>query len=284
MSNNPRNKSRSKLQQEVQPVAEDDAPLEIERDQDDEAPGYATTRPQLGPAMERGAHRVVNRANETMQDDDQDLGLDQVDEDEVFTGNHNAETAIELRPPVMIDRALMGDEAGHMSDILNWALDSIHEPAVAAADWLARDIDPDQPTATALLSDPTITLAMVKQAKSVFKTMRIVGEKSADRRIGARMYAAAIAAGLVRHRTLVSRQSGEALVRGFQGLLDDHRMPSQLRDLAGMALCVLKEKRFRVDAQEGAAPRATRKPPRPQPRNTGRSAGGKSSGGKSRRR
>ncbi|MCI0362902.1 MAG: hypothetical protein L0219_03420, partial [Phycisphaerales bacterium] len=81
----------------------------------------------------------------------------------------------------------------------------------------------------------------VRQAKAVFKTMRIVGEKSADRRIGARMYAAAIAAGLVRHGRLISTQSNPALTRAFQSLLDDRRMPLVLRDLAGMALCALKE-------------------------------------------
>jgi hypothetical protein len=71
--------------------------------------------------------------------------------------------------------------------------------------------------------------------------MRIVGEKSADRRIGARMYAAAIAAGMVRFGRKVSTQSDAALRKGFQGLLDDRRMPGPLRDLAGLALCSLKD-------------------------------------------
>ncbi len=124
---------------------------------------------------------------------------------------------------------------------LRWALDALHQPAMAAADWLARDIDATQSTATALLTNPAITLEQVRQAKTVYKTMRIVGEKSSDRRVGARMYAASIAAGLVRHGKKVSTQSDEALKRGFQALLDDRRMPLPLRDLAGLALCAMSD-------------------------------------------
>lgn len=131
--------------------------------------------------------------------------------------------------------------ASSAGEPLQWALDSLHEPAMASADWLARDIDSKHSTAAQLLGDPSITLEQVRQAKAAFKTMRIVGEKSADRRVGARMYAAAIAVALVRFKKRISTQSDEALKRGFKGLLDDRRMPQSLRDLAGQALCVLAE-------------------------------------------
>ena len=126
-----------------------------------------------------------------------------------------------------------------LSDALRWALDAMHYPAMTSADWLARDIDPDQPTAAAFMTNPAITLRQVKQAKSVFKTLRIVGETSAERRIGARMYVAAIAAGIVRFDTRVSSQSDRAVRKGLQALLDDRGMPMPLRDLAGSALCAL---------------------------------------------
>jgi hypothetical protein len=129
-----------------------------------------------------------------------------------------------------------------LSDPLRWALDAMHYPAMTSADWLARDIDPAHHTAAAFLSSPAITLQQVRQAKSVFKTLRIVGETSADRRIGARMYAAAIAAGIVRFNTRISTQSDRAVQKGLQALLDDRAMPMPLRDLAGTALCALKSK------------------------------------------
>jgi len=125
--------------------------------------------------------------------------------------------------------------------ILRWAMESSNQPAMASADWLAGDIDDRCSSAADLLLNEQTTLIQLRQAKSVFKTMRIVGETPADRRIGARMYAASIAAGLVRHNERISRQSNRALLRGFTALLNDRRMPGNLRDLAGMALCVLKE-------------------------------------------
>ncbi len=127
---------------------------------------------------------------------------------------------------------------------LRWAIDNCCDPAVAAADWLATDIDESVTSAEALLTCPSISLIKLRQAKSAFKTMRIVGETSADRRLGARLYAAAIAGALVWHGKRISRQSDQALERAFIGLLDDTSMPRSLRDLAGKALCVMREARF----------------------------------------
>jgi hypothetical protein len=137
-----------------------------------------------------------------------------------------------------------------LSDALRWALDTMQSPALASADWLAMEIDPHTNSAADLLSNPTITLEQVRKAKSVFKTMRIVGETSADRRIGARMYAAAIAAGIVRHGRRISRQSDAAIMRAMQGLVDDRRMPEDLRKLAGMAMCSFADHKDHKDHQE----------------------------------
>ena len=124
----------------------------------------------------------------------------------------------------------------HISEALRSALEVVGDPALAAADWLARDIDPTKPSAVALLTDPDVSLENLRKAKSVFKTMRILGETSADRRLAARLYAAAIAAALARYNQRVSRQSNEALLRGLRSLLEDDQMPDRLRKLAGSAL------------------------------------------------
>ncbi len=127
-----------------------------------------------------------------------------------------------------------------ISEALRSALEVVGDPALAAADWLARDIDPTKPSAVALLADPDVSLENLRKAKSVFKTMRILGETSADRRLAARLYAAAIAAALARYNQRVSRQSNEALLRGLRSLLEDAQMPDRLRKLAGSALGALK--------------------------------------------
>ena len=126
-----------------------------------------------------------------------------------------------------------------LSEVIRSALEASMDPAMAAADWLARDIDPNCSGAIDLITSATVKLEQLQQAKSVFKTMRVLGELSADRRLAAKLYAATIAAGLVRFNCRISRQSDDALRRGLQNLLDDAKMSDPLRDLAGGALSLL---------------------------------------------
>jgi len=128
-----------------------------------------------------------------------------------------------------------------LSDALRSAVEATVDPAMAAADWLARDIDPDCTSAINLLTDTTASLETLTKAKDVYKTMRILGETPADRRLAARLYAASIGAALVVHRARISRQSDSALKRGLQSLQDDAEAPDPLRRLAGTALCALAE-------------------------------------------
>lgn len=126
-----------------------------------------------------------------------------------------------------------------LSDVLRSAVEASVDPAMAAADWLARDIDPTWNSAIELLTDPDIDAHTLAKAKDVYKTMRILGETSADRRLAARLYAAAIAAAMVRHRLRISRQSKTALKRALKTLHEDAEAPEPLRHLAGTALCHL---------------------------------------------
>ena len=128
-----------------------------------------------------------------------------------------------------------------LSDVLRWAVEASHDPAMAAADWLARDISPEHPSAIAMLVDPTISLDKLRSAKDVFKTMRLLGETAADRRLGATLYLAAIAAAIVRYNQRISRQSPDAIRRGLKRLIDDEDMPEKLRNIAGLAFCVVKD-------------------------------------------
>jgi hypothetical protein len=229
------NQGRQRPSAAPQPGAQaSEAPLEVEPDADDERPGY-------------GWQWNQSRACEATEREQSDRQL-QAERAEVHRAAELEAARAAARScgdtasaDTSMDSSL-GGQANHMSDMLRWALDSIHHPSLAAADWLARDIAPDCASATSLLTDPRVSLEHLSKAKDVFKTMRIVGEKSADRRVGARMYAAAIAAALVRHRKFITSQSDEALKRAFQGLLDDKRMPAVLRDLAGMALCAMADK------------------------------------------
>jgi len=122
-----------------------------------------------------------------------------------------------------------------LGEALRWALELTNNPSTAAADWLARDLDPTKATAQELLSDGNISLDTLKKAKNAFKTMRIVGEHAADRRLGGRMYLAAIAAGVIYHSTRISTQSDGALLKALKEFIKDDGMPEKLRDLADLA-------------------------------------------------
>ncbi len=131
--------------------------------------------------------------------------------------------------------------ASQLGAPLQWALESGLDPAMAAADWLARDIDPQCAGANELLAGRATPLEHLRQAKDAFKTMRVVGETTADRRLGARLYACAIAAALAHHGQRISRQSVSATRRALLGLLDDEGVPERLRSVAGAGLCALDQ-------------------------------------------
>ncbi|MCP5119797.1 MAG: hypothetical protein GY953_54055, partial [bacterium] len=61
-----------------------------------------------------------------------------------------------------------------LTEALRWALENTNDPTMAAADWLARDIDPNARNAVDLVSSPFTSLEILKRAKSAFKTMCVV--------------------------------------------------------------------------------------------------------------
>jgi TPP-dependent trihydroxycyclohexane-1,2-dione (THcHDO) dehydratase len=122
-----------------------------------------------------------------------------------------------------------------LSEALRWALEMTTDPATAAADWLARDIDPTKPTAVELLTDCSDTLEALKKAKDAYKTMRVVGEHAADRRLGGRLYLAAIAAAIVHHSERISSQSDAALLKALREFIRDESMPERLRNMVDLA-------------------------------------------------
>ncbi len=143
------------------------------------------------------------------------------------------------------DERATADGGARIDQALRWALDTSMNASSASADWLASDIDDSWSSAAELLTSSSVTVFQLRRAKCAYKMMRLVGETSADRRLGARLYAASIAAGLVGHGKRISEQSDEALTRAFTGLLGDHSMPAELRSLAGRALCLLNDREQR---------------------------------------
>ncbi len=140
----------------------------------------------------------------------------------------------------MNDRTSRDSEGARIEHALNWALEAAHDPAMAAADWLVRDLSAAHDTAIGLIIDPDSSLDDLILAKTVFKTMRMVGETPHDRRLGARLYAASIAAALVHHGKRISEQSPEALRKALASIESDTDMPDSLRNIAALAIAALR--------------------------------------------
>lgn len=131
-------------------------------------------------------------------------------------------------------------DRSQLSDVIRWALEVEQEPATAAANWLARDIDPACRNAIELLTHSNVPLEHLRQAKHVFKTMRMIGETKADRRLGGQLYLAAIAAAIVYHDKRISRQSDRAMRRALTQMAEDKSVAPELQVLATNALHLLK--------------------------------------------
>ena len=109
------------------------------------------------------------------------------------------------------------------------------EPMFMIADWLVKDTLGTTEDAKTILTSKTTSLGDLKRLKTIFKHLRIEGETTADRRLGARLYATAIASGLVFHEQLISDQSVPRLIQAFIDLEEDGNLPNVIRNVARQA-------------------------------------------------
>lgn len=143
-----------------------------------------------------------------------------------------------------------------LSDSLRWAISVGADPERSAADWLALELAPGSQDAVAAICDPIpdpdADLERLRLLKRGFKTVRLGGEDSTDRRLAARYYAATLAAGLVRHGLWISRQRTDRIVEALQGLADDEGIDDRLRAVASTAIAIAAERVIEGDATPGA--------------------------------
>ena len=139
-----------------------------------------------------------------------------------------------------------------LTDSLRWALAIGSEPERSAVDWLAAELVPDRPDAVAAIceADPESDedLRRLRLLKSGFKTLRLSGEHSTDRRLAARHYAATIAAGVVRHGCWITRQRPDRLLSALQDLAADDAMDDSLRSIASEAIAIANDRLIEQDS------------------------------------
>lgn len=125
-----------------------------------------------------------------------------------------------------------------LGETLRWAFEFNTSPALAGATWLTREIIPDARDPFDAILAPNTTLSALEELKGAYKMLRTTGTSSAERSLAARLYAATIAAALVRHAKLITSQRGETLLKAFTELESDITMPEKIRELGAQAIAV----------------------------------------------
>jgi hypothetical protein len=123
-----------------------------------------------------------------------------------------------------------------LSDTLRWAFELDQSPALAGAMWLTQEIVPHAKDPFDAILAPSTSLDALKELKNAYKMLRTSGMSAAERSLAARLYAATIAAALVRYKTPISTQTPATLQRAFVDLAGDADMPERLREVATLAI------------------------------------------------
>ena len=131
-----------------------------------------------------------------------------------------------------------GSETQHP---IEWAMETDIDPFFMLANWLVRDAIEDSQGAVPTLTSEETTLDEFRTLKRTFKQLRTQGELPADRRLGARLYAASIAGALVFHDRLITAQANPRLRGAFEELCNDPEMPDELVTLVQKATEALPE-------------------------------------------
>lgn len=124
---------------------------------------------------------------------------------------------------------------------IEWAMETDVDPFFMLANWLVRDAFENAEGAIQILTSEETSLNDFRNLKRLFKQLRTQGELPADRRLGARLYAASIAGALVNHERMISVQSPQRLHEAFDDFTRDGDMPNSLIDLVRKATTLIPE-------------------------------------------
>jgi len=135
----------------------------------------------------------------------------------------------------------MTDEQPLTKHPIEWAMDTDIDPVFTLANWLVQDALDTNSSAVEVLTSRETTVDEFRILKRLFKQLRTQGELPADRRLGARLYAASIAGALVFHDRLTTTQKSPRLLEAFRELAVDRDMPDELVELAVRASTMMPD-------------------------------------------
>jgi hypothetical protein len=126
-------------------------------------------------------------------------------------------------------------EARSLRETLAWVLRSIDEPAQAAGDWIAYEVDEVRGTAVGLLTDPTTPLSRIRRARVLWSALRAEAETAEERTMGSRLAIAAAASALLFHGERISTHDDAALDAAMRSVTADDAVPAEIRVMVRMA-------------------------------------------------
>ncbi len=125
--------------------------------------------------------------------------------------------------------------AESLRDTLAWVLRSLDDPATAAGDWIAYEVDDNRGTAVTLLTDPTTPLSRIRRARVLWSALRAEGETAEERTMGSRLAIAAAAAALLFHGERITPHDDAALDAAMRSVVADEAVAAEIRTMVRMA-------------------------------------------------
>jgi hypothetical protein len=109
------------------------------------------------------------------------------------------------------------------------------DPATAAGDWIAYEVDDNRGTAVTLLTDPTTPLSRIRRARVLWSALRAEGETAEERTMGSRLAIAAAAAALLFHGERITPHDDAALDAAMRSVVADEAVAAEIRTMVRMA-------------------------------------------------
>jgi len=125
--------------------------------------------------------------------------------------------------------------AESLRDTLAWVLRSLDDPANAAGDWIAYEVDEMRGSAVSLLTDPTTPLSRIRRARVLWSALRAEGETPEERTMGSRLAIAAAAAALLFHGERITPHDDAALETAMRSVVADETVAAEIRTMVRMA-------------------------------------------------
>ncbi len=122
-----------------------------------------------------------------------------------------------------------------LRDTLSWVLHSIEQPASAAGDWIAYEVDPSRASPAALLCDPSTPVSRLRRARILYAALRADGETTEERTLGSRLAVACAAAAFLFHGERLTSHDDAALLASFRSAAADEGLDPKVREMVSAA-------------------------------------------------